>query len=121
VRVLSFDVQRGKALSPLAPKGAGRTTTVSMLAGLIKPSQGDAESKGYSIVSDGVASQRLIGVVSPRAHKQDVLDDRPPGFDRLADGWLSQSAAARAGYVIGALPGYGSLFLVLGLWRWRFE
>ena len=39
---LSFDVGRGELFGLVGPDGAGKTTTLRMLAGVLRPSAGDA-------------------------------------------------------------------------------
>jgi ABC-2 type transport system ATP-binding protein len=60
---VSFDVPAGEAFGLLGPNGAGKTTTVSMMCGLVVPSGGDVVIDGHSILTDGMAVRRAIGVV----------------------------------------------------------
>jgi ABC-2 type transport system ATP-binding protein len=63
VKGISFDVQAGEIYSLLGPNGAGKSTTISMLACLLKPTEGDAEVMGHSITHEPTAVKAAIGVV----------------------------------------------------------
>jgi ABC-2 type transport system ATP-binding protein len=60
---VSFDIGAGEAFGMLGPNGAGKTTTVSMMCGLLAPTSGDVVIDGHSILTDGMAVRRTIGVV----------------------------------------------------------
>ncbi len=60
---VSFEVQEGEIFSLLGPNGAGKTTLISMLSGILTPTDGDATIGGYSIRREPLAAKRLIGVV----------------------------------------------------------
>ncbi len=63
VQGVTFDVPRGEIFSLLGPNGAGKSTTISMLACLLKPSEGDACVMGHSIVHEPTAVRECLGVV----------------------------------------------------------
>ena len=54
---------RGEIFSLLGPNGAGKSTTISMLACLLKPTEGDAQVMGHSIKTDPQAVKLSIGLV----------------------------------------------------------
>lgn len=58
---LSFVLQKGEVLGFLGQNGAGKSTTMRMVAGVLEPDAGDALIDGHSIVSDRRAAQSLIG------------------------------------------------------------
>ncbi len=47
---LGFEVAAGELFGLVGPDGAGKTTTLRMLAGILRPTSGDAEMAGVSIV-----------------------------------------------------------------------
>ena len=49
---LDFDVAAGELFGLVGPDGAGKTTTLRMLAGVLRPSAGDARIAGVSIAED---------------------------------------------------------------------
>jgi ABC-2 type transport system ATP-binding protein len=51
VRGVSFAVNRGDIVGFLGPNGSGKTTTIKMLLGLIRPSAGSAKMFGESVPS----------------------------------------------------------------------
>jgi len=63
---LSFDVARGELFGLVGPDGAGKTTTLRMLAGVLKPSSGDAVMGGVSVVHDPEGVKHEIAYMSQR-------------------------------------------------------
>jgi ABC-2 type transport system ATP-binding protein len=51
VRGLHFDVAAGELFGIVGPDGAGKTTTLRMLAGVLPPTAGDAIIRGVSVAS----------------------------------------------------------------------
>jgi ABC-2 type transport system ATP-binding protein len=49
---ISFDVARGELFGIVGPDGAGKTTTLRMLAGVLRPTAGDAHLFGTSVAHD---------------------------------------------------------------------
>jgi len=49
VEGLTFDVAKGELFGIVGPDGAGKTTTLRMLAGVLRPSEGDALVEGVSV------------------------------------------------------------------------
>ncbi|MGO3170130.1 MAG: ABC transporter ATP-binding protein [Bavariicoccus seileri] len=61
---LKFDVSAGEVFGFLGPNGSGKTTTIRMMVGLIKISQGDIFIKGHSITKQfEKAIQHVGGIV----------------------------------------------------------
>jgi ABC-2 type transport system ATP-binding protein len=52
VDALSFDVRAGEIFGLVGPDGAGKTTTLRMLAGIMPPDAGQATVAGYDVVRD---------------------------------------------------------------------
>jgi ABC-2 type transport system ATP-binding protein len=52
VEDLSFDVHGGELFGLVGPDGAGKTTTLRMLAGVLRPSGGDALVLGASVARE---------------------------------------------------------------------
>lgn len=63
VQDVSFHVQSGEILSLLGPNGAGKSTIISMLSGLLNPTDGDATIMGRSVTREPAAAKASLGVV----------------------------------------------------------
>jgi ABC-2 type transport system ATP-binding protein len=66
VNHVSFDVQRGEIFGFLGSNGAGKSTTIRMLCGLLKPTGGSAMVDGIDVGRDPEAVKRRIGYMSQR-------------------------------------------------------
>jgi ABC-2 type transport system ATP-binding protein len=66
VRELSFDVGRGELFGIVGPDGAGKTTTLRMMAGVLPPTSGDAEVLGISVARDPEGVKPHIAYMSQR-------------------------------------------------------
>ena len=62
VKGLDLEIRRGELFSLLGVNGAGKTTAIKMLTCLTKPTEGDAQVGGYSIVKEPEQVKRRIGV-----------------------------------------------------------
>ena len=58
---LSFSLDKGEVLGFLGQNGAGKSTTMRMVSGVLEPDAGDALINGHSIVSNRRAAQSQIG------------------------------------------------------------
>jgi ABC-2 type transport system ATP-binding protein len=65
---ISFQVKKGEFFGFLGPNAAGKTTTIRMLTGVIKPDDGAASVFGYSIVREGLKTRQLMGIVPEMAN-----------------------------------------------------
>lgn len=63
---LDFDVAPGELFGLVGPDGAGKTTTLRMLAGVLRPSAGDAFLDGISVVADPEAVKPRLAYMSQR-------------------------------------------------------
>src|ERR1041385_1267164 len=70
---VSFDVQRGEVFGFLGANGAGKSTTIRMLCGLLTPTSGRATVDGIDVGSDPEAVKRRIGYMSQRFSLYELL------------------------------------------------
>ena len=66
VEELTFDVRPGEMFGIVGPDGAGKTTTIRLLCGILSPSSGTATVLGHDIVKEPEAVKREIGYLSQR-------------------------------------------------------
>lgn len=63
---LNFNVSRGELFGLVGPDGAGKTTTIRMLAGILEPTDGDALIDGISIRDQPEAIKEHIAYMPQR-------------------------------------------------------
>ena len=63
---VSFDVNRGDIFGFLGANGAGKSTTIRMLTGILEPTSGDSLVGGYSIMKEPDKVKTQIGYMSQK-------------------------------------------------------
>lgn len=66
VESLTFQVERGELFGLVGPDGAGKTTTIRMLAGVLSPTSGDAWVHGDSVATAPESVKHHIAYMSQR-------------------------------------------------------
>jgi len=66
VDAISFNVERGEVFGFLGANGAGKTTAIRMLTGLLRPTDGSATIIGFDVFSEVDQIKRNIGYMSQR-------------------------------------------------------
>lgn len=116
---LTLQVGEGELFGLVGPDGAGKTTTLRMLAGVLRPTSGDAVLGGVSVVKDPEGVKQRIAYMSQRfglytdltvqenidfyADLYEVPDaDRPARLERL---YAFSSLGPFAGRLAGKLSG----------------
>ena len=97
---VSFEIQAGKVTGLIGPDGAGKTTLMRLISGLLVPASGAIEVVGIDVISDPLAVQSKLGYMPQRFGLYDDLTvqqnldlyadlqniaykDRQPRFDQL--------------------------------------
>lgn len=70
---VSFDVRRGEVFGFLGSNGAGKSTTIRMLCGLLRPTSGRAEVGSVDVSRDPEGVKRRIGYMSQRFSLYELL------------------------------------------------
>jgi ABC-2 type transport system ATP-binding protein len=73
VNDVSFDVRRGEIFGFLGSNGAGKSTTIRMLCGLLKPTSGTATVGGVDVTADPEGVKRRIGYMSQKFSLYELL------------------------------------------------
>lgn len=60
---LSFHIERGETYGLLGPNGSGKTTTISMIAGVLRPDAGSVTIAGVPVDARSGRAKALIGLV----------------------------------------------------------
>jgi ABC-2 type transport system ATP-binding protein len=63
---LSFNIERGEIFSLVGPDGAGKTTTIRMMCGILAPTEGSISLLGYDIRKQKSEVKKHIGYLSQR-------------------------------------------------------
>lgn len=90
---LSFQLSKGEVLGFLGQNGAGKSTTMRMISGVLEPDSGDAVINGYSITTQRRFAQSQIGYLPEGAPL--YRDMTPLSFLRFIADAHGLSASAR--------------------------
>jgi ABC-2 type transport system ATP-binding protein len=63
VQGVTLQIEAGTVFSLLGPNGAGKSTAISVISGLLRPTVGDVNIFGKSIIKQGNQAKQHIGVV----------------------------------------------------------
>ena len=79
VNGVDFSIGRGEIFGFLGPNGAGKTSTINMMIGLSKPTEGTIIIKGIDVRKQVKKAQSIMGIVPDESNLYDELD----GFENL--------------------------------------
>ena len=65
VQNISFKVKKNKIIGILGPNGCGKTTTIGMILGLLKPTKGKVLINGMEIEKQRVELLNKLNFISP--------------------------------------------------------
>jgi ABC-2 type transport system ATP-binding protein len=63
---ISFEVEQGQVIGYLGPNGSGKTTTIRMLLGLLRPSEGTAHVLGFDAAQESEEVRARTGYMSQK-------------------------------------------------------
>jgi len=66
VNAISFDVKKGEIFGFLGANGAGKTTAMKMLIGILKPTSGNALVAGFDVFKQRESIKKNIGYMSQK-------------------------------------------------------
>ena len=118
VDAITFEVGQGEVFGFLGANGAGKTTAIRMLTGLLEPTEGEARVAGHDIRTDPEGVKRSIGYMSQRFSLYEDLTVREnirlyAGIYGLANGVIRERMdellarlrlESRADRLVAALP-----------------
>jgi ABC-2 type transport system ATP-binding protein len=73
---LNFSIERGEVVGYLGPNGSGKTTTMRMLLGLLRPTSGTGRVLGFDIAAQAERIRPLVGYMSQKSALYDDLTVR---------------------------------------------
>ena len=98
---VSFEVRTGEIFGFLGSNGAGKSTTIRMLCGLLRPTSGAAIVGGIDVGKDPEAVKRRIGYMSQRFSLYELLTvDQNIGFFGGIYGLAGERLARRREFVL---------------------
>jgi drug efflux transport system ATP-binding protein len=101
VNDVSFDVRAGEVFGFLGSNGAGKSTTIRMLCGLLRPTSGTARVGGIDVGSDPEGVKRRIGYMSQKFSLYEKLTvDQNIAFFGGIYGLSGDRFAARRDFVL---------------------
>ena len=100
VRDFSLQVRSGEIYGFLGPNGSGKTTSIRMICGLLRPDSGSGTCLGYDVIRESAAIKREVGYMTQRFSLWDDLTIRE-NLDFVARmyGMRDRKAAVRASLV----------------------
>ena len=72
VNNLSFSIKEGELFGLLGPNGSGKTTTVKLLTGQLKPTKGNATVLGINVLKNPIEVRKMVGIIPEQ--------ESPPSF-----------------------------------------
>lgn len=121
---INFEVRRGEIFGFLGPNGSGKTTTIRMLLGLVKPSAGYVDMLGVRVTDLPRQIRRRVGYMSQRfSLYNDLTVIQNLEFYGKAYGLKGRNFSARVQTVLrqAGLEGRGDVLTktLAGGWRQR--
>ena len=65
---VNLEIREGEIIALLGPNGAGKTTLISIVCGIVNPSEGNITVNDYDIIKDYRQARSSIGLVPQELH-----------------------------------------------------
>ena len=65
VKNINFKINENEIIGLLGPNGCGKTTTIAMILGLLKPTSGEILINGFNIENNRIKLLQKINFISP--------------------------------------------------------
>ena len=106
VSAVSFDVQPGEMFGLIGPDGAGKTTTIRLLCGLLHADGGAVRVLGHDPVKEHAAVTRSVGYLSQRfsLYGDLSIDENIAFFAEIHDLWKYEDRRRRLLELTNLLP-----------------
>jgi ABC-2 type transport system ATP-binding protein len=91
VNSINLEVPRGELFGFLGPTGAGKTTTLRMIAGILRPTSGTIQIGGVDLTKDPIAAKSVLGFIPDRPFIYEKLTGAE--FLRFVAGLYDQEGA----------------------------
>jgi ABC-2 type transport system ATP-binding protein len=65
---VNLEIRQGEIFALLGPNGAGKTTLISIICGIVNPSEGTILADGHDVVTDYRGARAKIGLVPQELH-----------------------------------------------------
>ena len=96
VKDFTLQVRQGEIYGFLGPNGSGKTTTIRMLCGLLKPDSGRGSCLGFDVLRETASIKRQVGYMTQRF-----------SLLRGPDGRAKTSTSSPVIYALPRTPGHG--------------
>lgn len=92
IKNISFELRPGEVFGFLGPNGSGKTTTIRMIVGLIKPTKGTVMIGGFDVQKQFVKAMKNIGSIVENPEMYDYLSgwENLKQFQRMVKGVTEQ-------------------------------
>ena len=117
VRDFSLQVKRGEVFGFLGPNGSGKTTSIRLICGLLKPDSGHGTVMGFDVIKQSAEIKRQVGYMTQRFSLWEDLTIRenlefvgrmygmPDRVKRVADSLEKLGLTSRQYQLAGSLSG----------------
>ncbi|WP_174590697.1 ABC transporter ATP-binding protein [Methanocella conradii] len=104
VKDLDLDVDKGEIFGIIGHNGAGKSTTLKMMVGLVSPTSGSVEVMGRDMAKDALHVKRFLGYLPEDSplYENMTVDEYLRFFSELY-GMPSKKADERIGLLLGSL------------------